>query len=357
MFDVDVVIPCYNYAHYLPNCVESVLSQHGVDVRILIVDDQSSDATPEVGQRLAAQDPRVNYVRNPKNLGLVGTANVGVMDWAKAKYTLLLSADDALSAGALARAASVMDMHDEVGMTYGMALVVGDDSDMTPLDPHQSFEYVIVPGSDFLERSCVNWCGVASPTALVRTALQHKVGGLDPRFPTTCDMEIWMRMATRSSVASVNAIQAYYRRHTSNMSNAVMSRPLSDLRQQLDTAVTVLTNYGQHEAGAPAWLKAMRERLVTQACWMAGLAYERGDTQGAQECLQFARYCMPSLIGSKPWLKYMAKRVIGRKIVRAIKELRNPDGADASVKQYDPFVVGELFGWWPKDYLSLKAAA
>ena len=54
MTTVDVVIPCYNYARYLRGCVESVLSQPDVSVRVLVIDDASSDETSEVGQELAA---------------------------------------------------------------------------------------------------------------------------------------------------------------------------------------------------------------------------------------------------------------------------------------------------------------
>src|SRR6476620_6267283 len=54
---VSVIVPCYNYAHYLTMCVESVLDQESVDVRVLVIDDCSTDETPVVGARLAA-DPR-----------------------------------------------------------------------------------------------------------------------------------------------------------------------------------------------------------------------------------------------------------------------------------------------------------
>ncbi|MGO7624616.1 glycosyltransferase family 2 protein, partial [Rhizobium ruizarguesonis] len=54
MHSVDVVIPCYKYAHFLEECVGSVLSQAGVDVRVLILDDCSPDNTPEVGMALAS---------------------------------------------------------------------------------------------------------------------------------------------------------------------------------------------------------------------------------------------------------------------------------------------------------------
>ena len=48
MSSVDIVVPCYNYAHYLEFCVHSVLEQRDVDVRVLIVDDASPDNTAQV---------------------------------------------------------------------------------------------------------------------------------------------------------------------------------------------------------------------------------------------------------------------------------------------------------------------
>ena len=47
MSRVDVIVPCYNYGRFLRECVESVLSQP-VDVRVLIIDDASTDDTPQV---------------------------------------------------------------------------------------------------------------------------------------------------------------------------------------------------------------------------------------------------------------------------------------------------------------------
>jgi glycosyltransferase involved in cell wall biosynthesis len=342
--DVDVVVPCYKYAHYLEFCIGTILSQRDVEVRVLIVDDCSPDDTPAVAAKLCAADARVNYTRNEKNLGLVGSANRGVIDWARAPYTLLISADDALTPGALARAVSVMERFPEVGMTYGMALVVAETEEMTGVEDQAAFEYRVMTGADFIEQSCIGWCGVASPTALVRTSVQHKVGGLDPKLPHTCDMEIWMRLATQSSVAAVNATQAYYRRHAENMSTAYMSAPLSDLREQLATAVSVLSSWGADMPGRETWLQAMKARMIPQAFWMAGIAFERGDEAAVRECVDFATQLDPAAWRSKAWLRFQAKRLLGRTLLGwARSHLNRTDHLS-----YTPFKHGAAFGWWPE---------
>ena len=117
---VSVIVPCYRYADVLEGCVSSILEQEGVDVRVLILDDCSPDDTPAVASRLAAADARVEYRRNEQNLGLIGTANAG-LEWADGDYVVLISADDVLVPGALARATTVMEANPKVGMVYGHA--------------------------------------------------------------------------------------------------------------------------------------------------------------------------------------------------------------------------------------------
>src|SRR5205823_3987651 len=116
---VDVVVPCYKYGHFLRQCVESVLSQEGVDVRVLIIDDCSPDNTPDVAAQLVREDPRVEYRRHTVNQGHIATYNEGLLDWVNGDYCLLLSADDWLTPGALARAARVFSAHPDVVLVCG----------------------------------------------------------------------------------------------------------------------------------------------------------------------------------------------------------------------------------------------
>ena len=64
MSSVSVVVPSYNYAHYLEGCVHSIVSQPGVEVEVLIIDDCSQDDTPAVATRLAENDTRITFRRH-----------------------------------------------------------------------------------------------------------------------------------------------------------------------------------------------------------------------------------------------------------------------------------------------------
>src|SRR5687768_2018774 len=142
---VDVIVPCYNYGRFLEGCVESALRQQDVDVRVLIIDDASPDDTEGVGRQLADRDARVTYRRHAVNQGHIATYNEGLLEWADGDYALVLSADDMLTPGALARAARVMDAHPDVGMTYGDCIRTATP-DFTAVPAPATYATEVTPG-------------------------------------------------------------------------------------------------------------------------------------------------------------------------------------------------------------------
>jgi glycosyltransferase involved in cell wall biosynthesis len=154
MSSVSVIIPCYRYAQFFPECVASVLAQRDVDLRVLILDDASPDETPAVAAALAATDSRIEYRRHAANQGHIATYNDGLA-WASGDYTAMVSADDLLTPGALARAARLLDAHPEVGFVYGsiVPFVSGQ-----PSSPAMPSTYTLGPRPRPNILAC-NWCG------------------------------------------------------------------------------------------------------------------------------------------------------------------------------------------------------
>jgi glycosyltransferase involved in cell wall biosynthesis len=354
MSSVDVVVPCYNYARFLHRCVDSVLCQEQVDVRVLIIDDASSDNTPEIGKRLAALDPRVDFVCHQVNQGHIATYNEGLLGWASGEYSLLLSADDMLAPGSLARAIQVMDRHKEVGMTYGMALVVGDGEVPAGGLKFAPEDYQIVTGEKFLERCCQSGNPVPTPTAVVRTKLQRKLGGYRTEFPHSGDMEMWMRFAVHGSVGVVRAVQAYYRWHSGNMSCQYYNKKLSDRREVLRTCKHVFDTWGERFPRFDVWWKSMCQRCGDDAFWQASEEFDKGDKDAYKAYLEFAEEISPSIRHSSMWWRLRAKRFVGnslwQKLSPALKWVRGGDGGSLRMPAdlVTGFRPGMQTGWWPE---------
>ena len=110
-----VIIPTYNYAGYLDDAVKSVLRQEGDDFEIIIVDDGSTDRTPEAAKAVVDEHPcTVRYLRQD-NAGPGAARNHGVRE-AKGAFCLFLDADDRLLDGALATFHRVVSVYPEAGM-------------------------------------------------------------------------------------------------------------------------------------------------------------------------------------------------------------------------------------------------
>jgi GT2 family glycosyltransferase len=113
---MSVVIPCYNYGRFIHHCVQSVLDQGLESLEILVLDNASTDETPQVMASFA-HDSRVRYMRNRYNCGAAYNWEKGRLI-AKGRYFTFLSADDYFNEGHLARLLPVLEANPQVAVGY-----------------------------------------------------------------------------------------------------------------------------------------------------------------------------------------------------------------------------------------------
>lgn len=114
---VTVGIPVYNGERYLAEAIESALAQTYSDLEVVIADNASTDATPQICEAYAAQDDRVRYVRNPENLG--ASANYErVFELSKAEYFCWMPADEAMMPRYLEALVPVLDEEPDVVLAF-----------------------------------------------------------------------------------------------------------------------------------------------------------------------------------------------------------------------------------------------
>jgi hypothetical protein len=273
---VSVVVPCYNYGRFLRQCVGSVLSQSGVDVSVLVIDDASPDGSAQIALELGREDPRVRVICHDRNRGHIATYNEGIAQ-ADGDYVLLLSADDHLVPGSLARAAGVMDATPDVGLVYGAAVPhTGQGPYDGPLSASE--ELRVVPGRAWIAERCRQMDNpVPTPTAMVRTSLQHEVGGYREDSPYAGDLEMWLRLAAHAGVAELAADQAIYRQHGDNMSVEWTAALKGTFEHSLRAYETVLTTYAAAIPAAEELRKLARREAARRALRMATNRYCRGS--------------------------------------------------------------------------------
>jgi len=273
---VSVFIPCYNYGRFLGDCLASVLSQTGVDLRVLIVDDASTDDSAAVAAALAAADRRVELRVHTENRGHIATYNEG-MAWAADTYTVLIDPDDMLTPGSLQRACALLDTHPEVGLVYGRARVFRDGESIPPPSDEPA-SWTIWSGQEWFEARCraATNC-IYAPEVVVRTSWYRQLGGYRAELPHTADFEMWMRLALHADVGYIaGPHQAVYRQHPASFHHQRFNSELAELPQYVAAFAVLFRDYSDRIADAEHLETMVRRTLAERALVAACGLYDRG---------------------------------------------------------------------------------
>jgi glycosyltransferase involved in cell wall biosynthesis len=288
MHSFDVVVPCFNYGKYLPQCIASILNQEGCLLRVLIIDDASCDGSAEVAYRLAARDPRINLIVHPKNIGHISTYNEGI-GWAQQDYFLLISADDVLAPGALKRAGDLLAATPNISFVYGRSVsfrgeMPAIENPLAPTPPR------IVPGSQFIAEICADPRNpVETSTAVVRTSVQKKVGLYKSELQHAGDFEMWLRCAASGDVGKIDLVQGFRRYHDRNMSSFYFADGfIRDFEQRFDTFRIFFAEHGKGLKDGKQLLKLANRGLAKKIIKKAKVEFREKRVRSALRLLWLA---------------------------------------------------------------------
>jgi glycosyltransferase involved in cell wall biosynthesis len=274
MATVSVVIPCFNYGRYVEDAVQSALSQTGVDVEVIVVDDASTDSSAAVVGVMAVADPRIRLLRHRVNQGPVATFNDGLAV-ARGEFLVRLDADDLLTPGSLARSVDVCRRHPGVGLVYGRPVHFTGEP---PRARQRVTGHTVWHGRDWLEDRCRSGVNViTSPEAFMRMSVVRAVGGQRP-LAHTHDLEMWLRIAAVSDVAYVEgADQAWHREHPASLSvSSADPLGLTMLRERRAAFDTLFADPVVGPRLDPRLAALAHDALAAEALTRACYEYDRG---------------------------------------------------------------------------------
>ena len=239
---VTVVIPTRQRAQVLPTAMESVLGQNVPGLQLLVCDNASQDGTAELVGRYAARDPRVLYHRHPEDVGATANFQWG-MDAVATEHFLLLSDDDALLPGVLARAVEALRAHPEAAMFCGASVVYDARTGEHRVRPTRGWQEGLQPAGEHVARILEHhflWTGVVfharvrealgpfEPVPLVDVLYLAKAAAL---FPFLVSLQPGAVFRMTGSNAHLTVTAAELERTRSVMHEAVRALPLPPARQ------------------------------------------------------------------------------------------------------------------------------
>ena len=183
---VSVIIPTHNRAALVVEAIDSVLRQTYAQLEVLVVDDGSTDETPEVLRQQAQKDPRVRFVRH-ENRGVAAARNTG-LSHARGELIGFCDSDDVLLSRKLERQVAYLADHPEAGMVYSDVRLIRDGQVETAsyFSERAPREGWVFP--DLLERNFI-----PNVSILARKAGMETAGRFNESLRSSEDYDFWLR--------------------------------------------------------------------------------------------------------------------------------------------------------------------
>ncbi|MGD9644903.1 MAG: glycosyltransferase family 2 protein [Pirellulales bacterium] len=280
MSEVAVLMAVHNGLPYLPAAVDSIVAQTLRDWKLVIVDDGSTDGSPDYLRRL--DDPRIHVITQAnQGLGLALNTGLAACD---APLVARMDADDIAHPTRLAEQVAFLRSHPEVGLLgtqierlgarrIGTASVVATS--------HRSIVRDLLDGKPAMYH----------PTIMFRTDLAREIGGYWSKVLGE-EWDFFLRMADRAELANLDRVLLSYRIHTGSLTGANMQKMRQSVAYAIDC--TVRRRAGQPTVDYDTWCSSrprppLWRRLADQTEMYARCQY---------------RIALGELLGDHPWRGY-----------------------------------------------------
>lgn len=318
---ISVVIPTYNRASYLPQAVESALGQVGVEVEVIIVDDGSTDETPEVvSQRAPVWGNRVLHIRQ-QNAERSAARNHGLRH-ARGGYVAFLDSDDLWRPDHTRQCIEALERNPEAIAAYGeYGLMSADNRPISDLVKRPAGE-----GDRFLRDLYLKRLILHPTEVVLRRSMLTTDELFDPDIPGAEDWLLWVQLATKATFKRIGAPTVWMRVH----SKGTFGDPDKFSRSLMTAAERVIATGAPGRIGIPG----DRIRAINQV-HCAYAYYLAGRFSLAIRLLVKAMGTYKPVLGEPDFWKVLGRLCLGNNISRRIRAARHR-GRGAAIEVASP---------------------
>jgi glycosyltransferase involved in cell wall biosynthesis len=226
---VSIFIPAYNAAAYLEETIRGIVDQTFQDWDLVVVDNASTDSTPDILLRLAAElrDPRIRFLTNQNTLSMVENWNIGLQH-SKGEFIKMICADDIPAKDCLARQVRALREHPRAILTSGARLIINSKGKI--LFTRNAIRKKGVHAGASMIRKCIFAATniIGDPVCVMwRRSATDQLGLFNPSVAYCTDMEYWLRLLSIGDLYYDTVPVGFYRIHKNaasvSLANAVAS--------------------------------------------------------------------------------------------------------------------------------------
>jgi glycosyltransferase involved in cell wall biosynthesis len=265
---VSVIMACHNAEPYVGDAIRSVLAQSFTELELVFVDDRSTDDSLRIARTLAKSDARIRIYETGVNSGAAVARNRAIAE-ARGEWLAILDADDVFVADKLEKQVDLVRGGRERLVLVGTGCIQVDASGRALA----SYRYPA--SSDRLKDHLLRWKPFPPHSSIMyRASAVRDAGGFNGRFCPAEDYDLWLQLHDAGDFAAVPEPLIEYRRHQTNISNAIGKTGYS----QLDRGVAATVCHLLRRAGEVDPSRAGDDRL-----WAVFMEHVASETRAAGE--------------------------------------------------------------------------
>jgi glycosyltransferase involved in cell wall biosynthesis/ADP-heptose:LPS heptosyltransferase len=209
---VSVCIPTYNYAKYLPETIESVLSQTFTDYELIIIDDCSTDHTKDIGLYYASNDKRISFSVNSSNIGMVKNWNL-CLSVAKGDYIRYVFGDDLLiHKDAIAKMVDILDSNNDIALVSSSRKVIDENSNEKKILSHFR-NITAAKGTAIINKCLSEQKNLIGEPSVVMFRRNNATRGFNEKYKQLVDLEFWFHLLEQGKFAYIDEPLTAFRIH------------------------------------------------------------------------------------------------------------------------------------------------
>jgi glycosyltransferase involved in cell wall biosynthesis len=221
---ITAIIGSFNSAATLQRAIDSILGQTLRELELIVIDDGSSDSSPDIARAAAERDERVRAVALPHNVGISSSLNDAIAQ-AAAPVIAIQDADDRSEPTRLERQLALLDAEPDVAVVGCRMREV--DERGRGLNARTSFH------AGDVNTVLLRFNPIPNTSAVFRRAAVVEAGGYDPRYRYAMEYDLWLRLAERHRIVALDEALAT---RTMSLSNVAARHE----RAQLAEVIAIL---------------------------------------------------------------------------------------------------------------------
>lgn len=263
---VTVVIPAYNQAPRLPETLASVFAQTYDHLEIIVVDDASTDGTPEV---MESYLERVRYLRQSDNRGPGATRNVGFRQ-ASGEFIALLDGDDLWEPTKIEKQLQWFEDHPGCDFLFTRIGYFRVGADGTRVNAPSSSP--IPEDLSLLALTRGNF--ICTSSVMMRRSVLERVGLMEERLRRAQDYHWWLRIAATCRMCYLPERLVWYRFHDDNLTGTIPEKTVPAILQVWDRLEQDHPDLWEHLPLTPAQTRANALMYGGRVCANGGLHFQ-----------------------------------------------------------------------------------